>query len=380
MKQSPDIKLFKKKILEFGKKHWDKDKFDLILNSINKIEGFINRVSYLRVTGQLDTAANILIQSVIYELFNLQEKIVYVSSKKNEIKFAKDRRKIESTLSLFSASLEKEIGNDFQSKVLLVVNNVINDKYDKFGYLKRIMSEPELEEESARNLLSRNLIIHGLLSIKIDLIDELFSKVFPPTFKSNKWLLNKESDVIVKIIEHLETSLDKDKQLVPFSTFLFFNYSITISKETADKYCMALIWMYVKKLESLGCNYKPKSFIDRFPRVQFEVDTEKVIIHLKKVLNIENGNLHDVIQCKPFAQPIEFIGKQNSLVYLFNNIDSLFVKETKQVQVAKWLSYYFVAINKNGDKKPLTFSNTKKILSKRNKVIKGKNMLPQFSF
>ena len=38
MKQSPDIKLFKKKVLEFGKKYWDKDKFDLILNSINKIE------------------------------------------------------------------------------------------------------------------------------------------------------------------------------------------------------------------------------------------------------------------------------------------------------------------------------------------------------
>ena len=57
----------------------------------------------------------------------------------------------------------------------------------------------------------------------------------------------------------------------------------------------------------------------------------KINLYLKVTKRLNNGyhnimslitfcNLHDVIQCKPFAQPIEFIGKQNSLVYLFNNI------------------------------------------------------------
>jgi hypothetical protein len=302
--------------------------------------------------------------SIGYELFNLKERVRYV---KCDVDDVVDAKNIDSNDRFFHSFIQDNIGDEFFDSLVYVIKETFSEFESKYDYFNSNKKLDSLEQELIEVVLSEeSFVVNLLLQSKIKMINKLFFKIFPPFTKNNEWVIDGKIDLIKRIISHLEESLTEDKQLVPFSTFIFFSKSITISKSTSDKYCIDLIKMYVKKLKELGCTYIPQSLKDRYPKVTFKVDIQKLQNHLSKLLDFQGESLKTALECNEIDSPILFSCQLNVFVYFFHPSENdLFIKGTKLTEIEDWLAFYFVRVNKKGKKFLLTKSMCHKILSNK---------------
>lgn len=347
------------------KNEWEKGKLEKIISGTDFFVSLLRNLATKAEENSLDEEFFNLHHVIIYELFNLKENIRYNQKNFDTVTETTNSKNNILHNESFSSFFENKLVDEFSENLQFVISEVLSEFTDKYNHFEINDKLDNLEDELVKSQISdSSFLVNFLLSSKIEMIDRLFSKIFPPFMKNNEWLIEDKIDLIIRIVTHLEGSLKEDKQLVPFSTFSFFGKSITISKSTSDKYCIFLIKMYVQKLRGLGCEYTPNSFKKIFPKVQFKVDVIKLQQHLLKYVTFERGELETALNCKEVFNPIYFNHQQNSFVYFFHYKKSgLFVDGTKLTDVEDWIAFYFVGTNDNGKKIPLSKTMCHKILS-----------------
>ena len=358
-----ELRIFVTKLSD--KYNWEEGKLKTFLSTIDLGFSIYTNISEKSEKGTIDDEFLKIFQSIGFELFNLKERVRYILPEGADKVVSISGNTEHLNNKFFTPFIQNEIGDEFSENLQFVISEVLSEFTDKYNHFEINDKLDNLEDELVKNQISdSSFLVNFLLFSKIEMIDRLFSKIFPPFMKNNEWLIEDKIDLIIRIVTHLEGSLKEDKQLVPFSTFSFFGKSITISKSTSDKYCIFLIKMYVQKLRGLGCEYTPNSFKKIFPKVQFKVDVIKLQQHLLKYVTIEGGELETALNCKEVFNPIYFNHQQNTFVYFFHYKKSgLFVDGTKLTDVEDWIAFYFVGINDNGEKTPLSKTMCHKILS-----------------
>ncbi|MBT7815102.1 MAG: hypothetical protein HN566_00005, partial [Polaribacter sp.] len=328
----------------------------------------------LKKEGKVARKLELLENSVIHELCNLDEMILEVNERKDEITLSNDVL----TTELINSSSIKYLGKQNSDKLF----QLVKESFFKFGLFFLSSTESkEFNNEDELGFLnefafSSNILISLLLFFKIKMIDESFSMIFRNFTEKNKWCITDDIDLLKKIISHLESSLTDKNQLHPFSCFDLFDYSISVSKETSDKYCLALIRMYVKKLKDLGCDYNPESLQEEFPSVFFNASVNRLSKHLLNEIDIVKGDLISVLNCE-YKGKVYFRGASNRLIYFFKE-KKLFKNNPDKKVIAKWIQSNFVQIKKDGKKQPLSFRLCEDVLTKKDKEPSIKNRVVAF--
>jgi hypothetical protein len=363
-----NVKFFKERLTQLNViNDWEDGKLEKLISGSDLILSLFNDVLDKVNDGSiLDEVLKIRLSSVS-ELFNLKESVRYVQGDIDDVVNVINAKEFDLNINPSLLHYTGSVYNKFFDNFLIVIFETFNEIKSKNDFYKRNEKLDSLEDELQAGLLSEeSLVVNVLLQSKIKLIEKLFSDIFPSFIKSNEWIIEDKIDLIKKIISHLETTLMKDKQLVPFSKFTFFSKSITISKSTSDKYCISLIKMYVQKLKDLGCIYVPKSLKDRYPKVTFKVDIQKLQNHLSKLLVFQGESLKTALECNEIDSPILFSCQLNVFVYFFHHSQNdLFVEGTTLTDIEDWLAFYFVRVNKKGKKFLLTKPMCHKILSNK---------------
>jgi len=221
------------------KYNWEEGKLKTFLSTIDLGFSIYTNISEKSEKGTIDDEFLKIFQSIGFELFNLKERVRYILPEGADKVVSISGNTEHLNNKFFTPFIQNEIGDEFSENLQFVISEVLSEFTDKYNHFEINDKLDNLEDELVKNQISdSSFLVNFLLSSKIEMIDRLFSKIFPPFMKNNEWLIEDKIDLIIRIVTHLEGSLKEDKQLVPFSTFSFFGKSITISKSTSDKYCI----------------------------------------------------------------------------------------------------------------------------------------------
>lgn len=357
-----------------NKENWVQEKIDSFDFALKWFEMFAHHCVNLQKEGKASRKLELLENSVIHELCNLDEMILEVNERKDEITLSNDVL----TTELINSSSIKYLGKQDCDKLF----QLVKESFLKFGLFFLSLTESkgfnDEDELSFVNkiAISPNILISLLLSFKIKMINESFSVIFRNFKERNKWCITDDIVLLKRIISHLESSLIEKRQVHPFLCFDLFDYSISISKETSDKYCLALIRMYVQKIDDLGEEFNPESLKENFPIVKFNVSVKKLSQHLQKEVDIEKGDLLSVLNCD-YEDKVYFRGASNRLIYFFKE-EKLFKNNPDKKVVAKWIQSNFVQIKKDGENQLLSFRLCEDVLTKKDKAPSIKNRVVAF--
>ena len=357
-----------------NKEDWVQEKIDNFDFALKWFEMFAHHCVNLQKEGKVARKLELLENSVIHELCNLDEMILEENERKDEITLSNDVL----TTELINSSSIKYLGKQDCDKLF----QLVKESFLKFGLFFLSSTESkEFNDEDELGFLnefafSSNILISLLLFFKIKMIDESFSMIFRNFKEKNKWCITDDVVLLKRIISHLESSLTDKRQVHPFSCFDLFDYSISISKETSDKYCLALIRMYTQKIDDLGGEYNPESLKENFPSVKFNVSVKSLSQHLQKEVDIVKGDLLSVLNCN-YEDKVYFSGASNRLIYFFKE-KKLFKNNPDKKVIAKWIQSNFVQIKKDRKTQPLSFRLCEDVLTKKDKEPSIKNRVVAF--
>ncbi len=170
------------------KNEWEKGKLEKIISGTDFFVSLLRNLATKAEENSLDEEFFNLHHVIIYELFNLKENIRYNQKNFDTVTETTNSKNNILHNESFSSFFENKLVDEFSENLQFVISEVLSEFTDKYNQFEINDKLDNLEDELVKSQISdSSFLVNFLLSSKIEMIDRLFSKIFPPFMKNNEW-------------------------------------------------------------------------------------------------------------------------------------------------------------------------------------------------